>query len=153
MATGRRRVLVIHGPNLNLLGVREPEIYGHTTLADIDAGLVARGAAANADVDCFQSNHEGEIVTRIQHARAAYDAIVINAASYTHTSIAIRDALEAVKLPAVEVHMSNVHKREAFRQVSTISAVCVGLVLGFGAASYTIALDAVLAHVLKSEAV
>jgi 3-dehydroquinate dehydratase-2 len=147
-----RKVLVIHGPNLNLLGVREPEVYGRTTLAEINAGLVARGAAAGAEVVCFQSNHEGEIVTRIQEARGDFHAIVINAASYTHTSIAIRDALEAVKLPAVEVHMSNVHKREAFRHVSTISAVCVGLVLGFGAASYTLALDAVLSHVLKPEA-
>jgi 3-dehydroquinate dehydratase-2 len=143
---GRARVLVIHGPNLNLLGTREPHIYGTTTLAQIDAELYRRAAQAGAEVDTFQSNVEGEIVTRIQQARGTFDAIVINAGAYTHTSLAIRDAIEAVALPVVEVHLSNVHKREAFRHHSHLAAVCIGQVLGFGATSYYLGLEAALAH-------
>jgi 3-dehydroquinate dehydratase II len=141
------RILVIHGPNLNLLGTRAPEIYGHTTLDQIDAALRQRAAAAGAQLDAVQSNVEGEIVTLIQDAAAHYDALVINPAAYTHTSIAIRDALESVGLPAVEVHLSNIHARESFRQVSLTAARCIGQISGFGAQSYYLGLDAALAHV------
>lgn len=139
------RILVIHGPNLNLLGTREPEIYGRTTLAMIDAELARR--AGGADLETRQSNHEGEIVTWIQDAAARYDAIIINAGAYTHTSIAIRDVIAAVGVPTVEVHLSNVHAREVFRHTSLLAAVCVGQICGFGAQSYYLGLDAALAHV------
>ena len=141
------RVLVIHGPNLNLLGTRDPDVYGSTTLAEIDAALARRAAAAGARVDCVQSNLEGEIVTHIQDAAARYDAIVINPGGYTHTSVAIRDAIDAIDVPAIEVHLSNIHAREAFRHTSLTAAVCVGQVCGFGAQSYSLGLDAALAHV------
>src|SRR5262249_61493551 len=109
------RILVIHGPNLNLLGTREPHIYGTTTLAEIDAALRAKGAAAGVEIETVQSNHEGEIVTRIQEARGRCDGILINPGAFAHTSLAIRDALDAVALPAVEVHLTNVPNRQAFR--------------------------------------
>src|SRR5688572_30714967 len=115
------RVLVIHGPNLNLLGTREPHIYGTTTLAEIDAELVRRGAARGCDVEALQSNHEGVIIDAIQSAKGRCDAIVINAGAFTHTSYAIRDAIEAVALPVVEVHISNIHAREAFRHHSVLA--------------------------------
>ena len=140
-------MLVLHGPNLNLLGTREPHIYGTTTLAEIDAELARRGAARNAIVDTFQSNHEGALIDAIQGARLAYHAIVINAGAFTHTSYAIRDALEAVALPAIEVHLSNVHARETFRHHSVLAARCVGVICGFGAQSYYLGLDAALAIV------
>jgi 3-dehydroquinate dehydratase II len=145
------RILVIHGPNLNLLGSREPHIYGKTTLAEIDAELDARGARSGATVEHFQSNVEGEIVNRIQQARGAVDAIVINPAAYTHTSVAIRDALEAVQVPAVEVHLSNLHARETFRRESLTAGVCVGQVIGFGATSYYLGLDAAV-HLARGRA-
>lgn len=144
------RVLVIHGPNLNLLGTREPHIYGTTTLGEIDAALVALGRARGIEVSSFQSNSEGDIVTRIQDARTAVAGLVINAGAYTHTSLAIRDALEAVQLPAVEVHVSNVHKREAFRHTSHLAAVCIGQVIGFGPASYTLGLEGLIGYLEKS---
>jgi 3-dehydroquinate dehydratase-2 len=140
------RVLVLHGPNLNLLGTREPEIYGKTTLAEIDAELGRRGAAAGAAITSFQSNHEGALVDRIQAARGAVDGILFNAAAYTHTSIALRDAVSGAAIPTVEVHLSNVHRRESFRHVSLLAPVCIGLVAGFGAASYYAALAALLEH-------
>ncbi len=145
-ARAQLRVLVLHGPNLNLLGERDPAQYGKTTLAEIDRDLKARGQAAGVTVETFQSNSEGELVTRIQDARKTAAAIVLNPAAYTHTSIAIRDALEAAALPAFEVHLSNIHKREDFRRRSLFSEVCVGQVSGFGALSYTLALDAAIAH-------
>ena len=148
--SSRRRILVIHGPNLNLLGTREPEIYGRATLAEIDAGLRERGERAGAEVDSFQANGEGEIVTRIQQARGAYDAIVINPAAYTHTSIAIRDAILAVGLPVIEVHLSNIHRREEFRQRSLISDVAVGQITGFGAESYLLGLRAAVRVIASS---
>ena len=145
------RILVIHGPNLNLLGSREPHIYGKATLAEIDAELDARGGRAGATVEHFQSNVEGEIVTRIQQARGAVDAIVINPAAYTHTSVAIRDALEAVQVPAVEVHLTNLHAREPFRRESLTAGACAGQVMGFGATSYYLGLDAAV-HLARGRA-
>jgi len=138
------RVLVIHGPNLNLLGTREPHIYGTTTLAEIDAELQRLGDARGCDVECIQSNHEGVIIDAIQGARGRCDAIVINAGAFTHTSYAIRDAIEAVALPVVEVHISNIHAREAFRHHSVLAARCVGQICGFGVRSYYLGLDAAL---------
>jgi 3-dehydroquinate dehydratase II len=138
---------VVHGPNLNLLGTRDPATYGTTTLAEIDAELVKRGKARGAEVRCWQSNLEGELVELIQRAKDWAHAIVINPGGYTHTSVAIRDAIEAVALPAIEVHLSNLHAREPFRQVSITAARCVGQICGFGAQSYYLGLDAALAHV------
>jgi 3-dehydroquinate dehydratase-2 len=135
---------VLHGPNLNLLGVREPGIYGAVTLPDINRQLADRAAARGATVECRQSNVEGELVNLIQAAAGRAQGIVINPAAYTHTSIAIADALRAVALPAVEVHLSNVHAREEFRRQSFVAPVCIGTIGGFGARSYWYALDAVL---------
>jgi 3-dehydroquinate dehydratase-2 len=142
-----RRVLLIHGPNLNLLGQREPSIYGTTTLAEIDDRVRRRAAAAGAEVEAVQSNLEGELVTHIQQAAARFDAIVINPGAYSHTSVAIRDAIAGSGVPTVEVHLSNIHAREAFRHTSLTAAVCIGLVSGFGPRSYELGLDAALAHV------
>jgi 3-dehydroquinate dehydratase-2 len=144
------RIQVLHGPNLNLLGTRNPAVYGSTTLAEIDAELARRAAARGAEVRCAQSNMEGELVDLIQRAKGWADAIVINPAAYTHTSVAIRDAIEAVELPAVEVHLSNVHAREPFRHVSLTAAKCIGQICGFGAQSYYLGLDAALGHVEAS---
>jgi 3-dehydroquinate dehydratase-2 len=138
-------IIVLHGPNLNLLGAREPGIYGATTLPQIDQLLVERAAARGATVESHQSNVEGELVNFIQAAAGRAQAIIINPAAYTHTSIAIADALRAVGLPAVEVHLSNVHAREEFRRQSFVAPVCIGTIGGFGAQSYLLALDAVLA--------
>lgn len=134
-------IWVIHGPNLNLLGSREPAIYGATTLADIDRELQAIGQAEGVQVECFQSNHEGALVDRIQQAAPAGVAfIVINPGAYTHTSVAIRDALAAVAVPFVEVHLSNVHKREPFRHRSFLSDLAEGVIAGLGASGYRYAL-------------
>jgi 3-dehydroquinate dehydratase-2 len=137
-------VAVLHGPNLNLLGTREPDVYGTVTLAEIDAALLERAQRRGARLTSFQTNHEGELVERIQRARGDADAIVINPGAYTHTSIAIADALAAVALPTVEVHLSNIYKREEFRRQSLIAPHCVGTIAGFGARSYYLALDAVI---------
>jgi 3-dehydroquinate dehydratase II len=136
------RVLVVHGPNLNLVGVREPTIYGAVTLAEIDRRLHAVGAELGLVVDTFQSNSEGALVDRIQAARGTVVAIVINAGAYTHTSVAIRDALLATDLPVVEVHLSNTYRREPFRHHSLIADIAVGQVVGFGAESYLLGLRA-----------
>ncbi len=136
-----KRVLVIHGPNLNLLGVREPSVYGTTTLADIDRALVARGAESGITVDTMQSNAEGNIIDAIHAARGTYGGIVMNPGAYTHTSVAIRDAVAAVGIPVVEVHLSNIHAREEFRRTSLIAPVAVGQICGFGADSYILGLD------------
>jgi 3-dehydroquinate dehydratase-2 len=137
-------ILIVHGPNLNLLGTRDPAVYGTTTLAEIDAELVRRAAARGATVTSVQSNLEGELVDAIQRARGTADAIVINPGGYTHTSVAIRDAIEAVALPTIEVHLSNIHAREPFRHTSITAARCVGQICGFGAQSYYLGLDAAL---------
>jgi 3-dehydroquinate dehydratase-2 len=137
-------ILVLHGPNLNLLGMREPQIYGTVTLAEIDQQLAARAEARGATVESHQSNHEGELVTKIQQGAGRAHGIVINPAAYTHTSIAIGDALKAVGLPAVEVHLSNVHAREPYRRRSFVAPACIGTIAGFGARSYSMALDALL---------
>jgi 3-dehydroquinate dehydratase-2 len=141
------KIVVLHGPNLNLLGTRESAIYGTTTLAEIDAELLRRAKARRAQLRSAQSNIEGELVSLVQAARGWADAIVINPGAYTHTSVAIRDALAAVALPAVEVHLSNLYTREPFRHDSLTAPVCVGQICGFGAQSYYLGLDAVLEHV------
>ena len=135
-------VLVIHGPNLNLLGQREPEIYGRTRLGDIDRSLKQLGRELGLKVETFQSNSEGAIVDRIQRARGRARVLVINPAAYTHTSVAIRDAITACELPTVEVHLSNVYRREPFRHHSTIADIVVGRIMGFGAEGYLLALRA-----------
>jgi 3-dehydroquinate dehydratase-2 len=135
-------VLVLHGPNLNLLGTREPEVYGRTTLAEINSGLQAQAAAAGVGLTHFQSNHEGALVDRIHAARQGGTRfIVINPAAFTHTSVALRDALAAVAIPFVEVHLSNVHRREPFRHHSYLSDLAVGVICGLGPQGYSLALQ------------
>ncbi len=140
------KVLVIHGPNLNLLGVREQGVYGDKTLADIEASLEGVAAELGVELAFFQSNHEGALVDAVQDARTSIDGIVINPAAYTHTSVALRDALLAVKLPFVEVHLSNVHAREEFRSHSFLSDVAVGVITGFGPDSYLLGLRALVGN-------
>lgn len=135
-----KRVLVLNGPNLNLLGTREPDIYGVETLADVQLLCEAAGSQLGQSIDFRQSNHEGELVTWIQEARSTADAIVINPAAYSHTSVAIHDALKASGLPVVEVHLSNIHQREAFRHHSYVSSVAFGVICGFGTTGYRLAL-------------
>ena len=148
------RLLVLHGPNLNLLGTREPDVYGRVTLAEIDRALAATAQAAGAELSSFQSNHEGAIVDRIQQARTdQVDFVLINPAAYTHTSVAIRDALAGVALPFVEIHLSNVHKREAFRHHSYVSDLAEAVICGLGWKGYLYALDFALERVALNSAV
>lgn len=133
-----RKILIIHGPNLNLLGEREPNVYGSETMQTINQLAIDTSKANNIQCDCFQSNHEGEIIDKLHEARLEYDGIVLNAGAYTHYSYAIRDAISAIKIPVVEVHMSNIHKREEFRHNSVISPVCAGQICGFGSNSYVL---------------
>ena len=139
--SGSRNVLVIHGPNLNMLGTREPDIYGHQTLEEIDAALTAQADRQGLHIEIFQSNHEGDIVDKIQQARDSFHGIIINPAAYTHTSIAIRDALSLLKIPVVEVHLSNIYSRESFRRISMLSGVVTAQISGFGSQGYLLALD------------
>ncbi len=142
------KLLVINGPNLNLLGTREPEIYGHTTLADINEMIKKRAEKFDIEADFYQSNHEGAIVDKIQQAWAdGVEYIILNAGAYTHYSVAIRDAIAGVEVPVIEVHLSNIHKREEFRHNSVIAPVCLGQISGFGADSYMVALEAVIRRV------
>lgn len=145
--SGNGAILVLHGPNLNLLGTREPEIYGRTTLATIHAAMAGRAEAAGYRLESFQSNHEGELIDRIQSAREqSVRFIIVNPAGYTHTSVAMRDALAAVAIPFIEVHLSNVHAREPFRKQSFFSDIAVGVIAGLGAQGYELALEAVIAR-------
>jgi 3-dehydroquinate dehydratase-2 len=136
------KILFLNGPNLNLLGQREPEVYGRTTLAEIEAKVRNQAAKLGAETEFRQSNQEGELVAWIQQAEGKFDVIVLNAAAYTHTSIALRDAIAAVSVPTIEIHLSNVHAREEFRQRSLIAPVCRGQICGFGANSYVLAVEA-----------
>ena len=141
-APAARRILALHGPNLNLLGTREPEIYGRTTLADIHLAMESRARANGVQLESFQSNHEGQLVDRIQAAAVeGIDFIIINPAAYTHTSVALRDALAAVRIPFLEVHLSNIHAREAFRHHSYFSDLAIGVICGLGIQGYLSAVD------------
>jgi len=137
-----KRIIVINGPNLNLLGTREKDVYGTATLTEIAEAVTKEAKALGMDADFVQSNHEGEIIDKIHEARGRYDLIIINPGAYTHYSIAIRDAIKAVELPCIEVHLSNIHAREEFRSNSVIAPVCIGQICGFGASSYLVALRA-----------
>lgn len=144
-------ILVLNGPNLNLLGTREPEIYGSTTLAEIEESCVRHGGTLGRAVTCRQSNHEGELVTWIQQARGAQGAIVLNAGAYTHTSVAVADAIASIDVPVIELHLTNIFTREAFRAHSFVSPVAAGVICGFGADGYILALDAA-ARLIESRA-
>lgn len=146
-AAPKARILTLHGPNLNLLGTREPEVYGRTTLSDIHEAMENRGRAHGVVVESFQSNHEGQLIDRVQAARPeGIDFIIINPAAYTHTSVALRDALAAVDIPYIEVHLSNIHAREPFRHHSFFSDRAQGVICGLGAQGYMAALDYALSH-------
>ncbi|WP_037306837.1 type II 3-dehydroquinate dehydratase [Ruegeria halocynthiae] len=141
-----QKALILNGPNLNLLGTRQPEVYGSTTLKMVEDLCLNHGKSIGLEVACFQSNHEGALIDAIHAAKGVQDGIVLNAGAYTHTSIALMDAIASVELPVVEVHLSNIHAREEFRHTSYIAHVAVGQICGFGAQGYVLALDALTAH-------
>jgi len=145
------KFLFLNGPNLNLLGLREPQVYGRTTLAEIETKVLKRAGELGAQIDFRQTNVEGELVSWIQGARGGFDVIVLNAAAYTHTSVALRDAIAAIGIPTIEIHLSNVHARESFRHHSFISPVCCGLIAGFGADSYVLAVEAAVTVVDRAK--
>jgi 3-dehydroquinate dehydratase-2 len=144
------KILLVNGANLNLLGTREPEKYGSKKLVDIENEVIELGKNLGATVDVWQSNHEGEIVEKIQSAKNNYDGILINAGGYTHTSVVIRDAIAAVDIPTIEIHMTNIHSREEFRHTSLLSGVCKGIIAGFGGKSYTLALEGLISLLSKN---
>ena len=143
------KILLINGANLNLVGTREPEKYGNISLADIENSVISRGKELGAEVDVWQSNHEGEIVDKLQSSKGIYDGILINAGGYTHTSVVIRDAIAAINIPTVEIHMTNIHAREEFRHTSLISGVAIAQVVGFKERSYTLALEGLVDYLTK----
>ncbi len=138
------KLLLINGPNLNLLGTREPEKYGNTTLSDIELNLTHYAKNNGAELDCFQSNHEGDIIDTIHSAKGKYDGLLINAGGLTHTSVSLRDAISSVAIPTVEIHMTNIHAREEFRHTSLISGVAIAQVVGFGKDSYILGLEGLI---------
>lgn len=143
------KILLLNGPNLNLLGTREPEKYGNTTLNDIENNLKNIAQKQNIQLECHQSNHEGDLIDKIQQAKNNFDGIILNAGGYTHTSVAIRDAIAGVQIPTVEIHLTNIHAREEFRHNSLIAPVCIGQICGFGAKSYELGLDALINYLEK----
>lgn len=145
------RILVLHGPNLQLLGCREPEVYGVDTLDDINRAIASKALELQVDVDYFQSNSEGELVTRIGDAFGTCDGLLINPAAYTHTSIALRDAIKAVDLPCVEVHLSNISQRESFRHASCTAGVCIAQIAGFGGKGYLLALEGLVDYINRNK--
>ena len=145
------RILVLHGPNLNLLGTREPEIYGSTTLDDINEMIAERAAEAGIETAFYQSNHEGDLVDAIQQANHKFDFIIFNAAAFTHYSIAIRDAIAAIDVPVIEVHISNIHQREEFRHTSVLAPGAMGQICGLGVESYLAALEAIIYKLNRAE--
>ena len=149
---GSIKILVMHGPNLNLLGKREPEIYGTQTLAEIDAALAATAKTLGAEIESIQSNHEGELIDRIQEAMGQADGILINPGGFTHSSVALRDALIATGLPIIEVHLSNVYAREVFRQHSYVSPIATGVISGLGASGYRFGLEALVERLSAASA-
>ncbi len=138
------KILILHGPNLNLLGTREPEVYGSMTLESLNEKLIAEGQKMGLEVTCQQSNHEGALIDALHHAREWADGVVFNPAGYTHTSVALRDAIASIEIPVVEVHISSIYAREAFRHKSLVSAVCVGSISGFGWQSYLLGMRALI---------
>ncbi|UWQ55523.1 type II 3-dehydroquinate dehydratase [Leisingera caerulea] len=145
-----KSILVLNGPNLNLLGTRQPEVYGSVTLAMVEQDCKAHGTKLGFDVECLQSNHEGALIDAIHAAKGKHQGIILNAGAYTHTSIALMDALISVEIPAVEVHLSNIHAREPFRHTSYIAKAALGQICGFGAKGYLLALDALAAHLAEA---
>jgi len=143
-------LLILNGANLNLLGTRQPEVYGDTTLEQIEAMCIDNGRVTGCNVSCFQSNHEGELIEAIHAARNTYDGIILNAGAYTHTSVALMDAISSVGVPVIELHLSNIHAREEFRHKSYIAPVAIGQICGFGPKGYTLAIEAMLGHLEKT---
>ncbi len=144
-------LLILNGPNLNLLGTRQPEIYGRTTLADVEALCAVEAEALGCTVACLQSNHEGALIDAVHAARGQHDGIVLNAGAYTHTSVALMDAIASAAVPLVEVHLSNIHAREAFRHKSYIAPVAIGQICGFGVMGYALAIRALAAHLRQRD--
>lgn len=144
-------LLILNGPNLNLLGLRQPEVYGKTTLAEVEAACQARAAALNVSLSFHQSNHEGQLIDWIHAARGTQDGIILNAGAYTHTSVALMDAISSAEVPAIELHLSNIHAREPFRHQSFIAKVAIGVICGFGPHGYLLAMDAMVAHLQDRE--
>ena len=140
-------LLILNGPNLNLLGMRQPEVYGTTTLAEIEAQCEAHAKACGITISCLQSNHEGVLIDAIHAAKGVHQGIILNAGAYTHSSVALMDALQSIEIPTVELHLSNIHAREAFRQKSFIAQVAVGQICGFGPKGYLLAIDAMMSHI------